>query len=99
MMDQHSAAAAASQEGATYDCQSPQRRALIRAGQAKARAEGTRIGAPLIHPHKEASIRKSLMTPGRLGMLKLARAHQVGSGTVQRIARELRRKGLLAPAT
>jgi hypothetical protein len=80
-----------------YDYRSPRHRALIRAGQAKARAKGKHIGHPLIHPLKEAAIRKSLKVPGRLGMIKLAKAHGVGCGTIQRIARELRCEGLLAP--
>lgn len=64
-------------------------RAMIRervnAGLARAKAEGKTLGRPREITHKtETAIRKELMA-GKIGMHKIAAAHGVGTGTVQRI--------------
>jgi DNA invertase Pin-like site-specific DNA recombinase len=69
-------------------------RALIRervmAGLERAKAQGTKLGRRPIDAKKEAAIREDLKA-GKVGMIKLAKAHGVGVGTVQRI-----KMGLLA---
>jgi DNA invertase Pin-like site-specific DNA recombinase len=63
-------------------------RALIRervlAGLERAKAQGTKLGRRPIDAKKEAAIREDLRA-GTVGMIKLANAHGVGVGTVQRI--------------
>jgi DNA invertase Pin-like site-specific DNA recombinase len=54
-----------------------------RAGLARARASGVKLGRPTIPARKEAQIR-GLPAAGN-GILKTARLAGVGSGTVQRI--------------
>jgi DNA invertase Pin-like site-specific DNA recombinase len=63
----------------------------IRAGLARARAEGTMLGRPKIRPEVEAQIRQHL-AEGKLGIHKIARLvvnpatkKPIGSGTVQRV--------------
>jgi DNA invertase Pin-like site-specific DNA recombinase len=56
----------------------------VRAGLERARAQGKVLGRPPIDPSKEASIRADLRA-GKAGIVKLAAAHGVGVGTVQRI--------------
>jgi DNA invertase Pin-like site-specific DNA recombinase len=67
-------------------------RALIRerimAGLERAKAQGTKLGRRPIDAEKETAIRKDLRA-GKVGMIKLAKAHGVGVGTVQRIKSEL----------
>jgi DNA invertase Pin-like site-specific DNA recombinase len=61
----------------------------INAGLKRARAQGKRLGRPPTDPKTEAAIRAALKAGGK-GMLKIAAEIGVGSGTVQRIAREIR---------
>jgi DNA invertase Pin-like site-specific DNA recombinase len=58
----------------------------IRAGLARARAEGVRLGRPPIAAALEQRIREALAVPGRPGVRVIAREHGVTAGTVQRIA-------------
>jgi DNA invertase Pin-like site-specific DNA recombinase len=64
----------------------------VRAGIAKARAQGTRtgkaIGRPKVPAEKIAAVRAALAAG--CGIRKVARAVGVGNGTVQDIAREMR---------
>src|SRR5262245_40083700 len=59
----------------------------VRAGLARARSEGKRLGRPPIAPELEDRIRKALATPGRPGVRKIAERFGVDPGTVQRISR------------
>jgi len=59
-------------------------RQRINAGLARARAQGKKIGRPKIDAKTEAAIRDALASR-KQGMLKIAAAFGVGSGTVQRI--------------
>jgi DNA invertase Pin-like site-specific DNA recombinase len=59
----------------------------VRAGLARARDEGKKLGRPPIAPELEERIRKALATPGRPGVRKIAERFGVNPGTVQRIAR------------
>src|SRR5262245_33879732 len=59
----------------------------VRAGLARARTEGKRLGRPPIAPEVEERIRKALATPGRPGVRKIAERFGVDPGTVQRISR------------
>jgi hypothetical protein len=53
-----------------------------------AKAQGKALGWPPIEAEKEAAIRADLRL-GKAGLMKLAAAHGVGVGTVQRIRRAL----------
>jgi DNA invertase Pin-like site-specific DNA recombinase len=64
-------------------------RQRVNAGLDRARAEGKKLGRPSIPPKTEQAIRAALEAGG-MGMLKIAKMAGVGSGTVQRIAREMR---------
>ena len=59
----------------------------VRAGLARAKSEGKRLGRPPIPPALEARIRKALAIPGRPGVRKIAEQFGVDPGTVQRISR------------
>jgi DNA invertase Pin-like site-specific DNA recombinase len=59
----------------------------VRAGLARARSEGKRLGRPRIAPKLEARIRKSLTIPGGPGVCVIAKRLGVDPGTVQRISR------------
>jgi DNA invertase Pin-like site-specific DNA recombinase len=59
----------------------------VRAGLARARSEGKRLGRPRIAPELEERIKKALATPGRPGVRKIAERFGVDPGTVQRISR------------
>jgi DNA invertase Pin-like site-specific DNA recombinase len=59
-------------------------RQRINAGLARARAQGKHLGRPKIDAKTETAIRDALAN-GKQGMLKIAAAFGVGSGTVQRI--------------
>jgi hypothetical protein len=59
----------------------------IRAGLARARSEGKRLGRPRIAPALEKRIREALATPGRPGVRIIAKRFSVDPGTVQRISR------------
>jgi DNA invertase Pin-like site-specific DNA recombinase len=61
----------------------------VRAGLARARSEGKRLGRPSIAPEIEAKIRSALAKPGRPGVRKIAAQFGVDPGTVQRISRPL----------
>src|SRR5258708_26920130 len=58
----------------------------VRAGLARARSEGKTLGRPKVPAEVEAAIRATLA--GGTGMIKTAKLHGVGTGTVQRIAHE-----------
>src|SRR5215475_2828050 len=57
----------------------------VRAGLARAKSQGKVLGRPKIAADIESAVRATLA--GGTGMLKTARLHSVGVGTVQRIAR------------
>jgi DNA invertase Pin-like site-specific DNA recombinase len=59
----------------------------VRAGLARAKGAGKRLGRPRIAPELEERIRKALATPGRPGVRKIAKQFKVDPGTVQRISR------------
>jgi DNA invertase Pin-like site-specific DNA recombinase len=59
----------------------------VRAGLARAKSEGKRLGRPTIPAEKEAAIRAALAKPGRPGIRKIAAQFGVDPGTVQRISR------------
>ena len=59
----------------------------VRAGLARARGEGKRLGRPPIAPALEKRIREALATPGRPGVRVIAKQFGVDPGTVQRISR------------
>ena len=59
----------------------------VRAGLARARSEGKRLGRPRIAPALEKRIRDSLNEPGRTeGVRKIAARFGVDPSTVQRIS-------------
>jgi DNA invertase Pin-like site-specific DNA recombinase len=58
----------------------------VRAGLARARSEGKRLGRPRIASELEDRIRKALAAPGRPGVRKLAEKFGVNVSTVQRIS-------------
>jgi DNA invertase Pin-like site-specific DNA recombinase len=60
----------------------------VRAGLARARAEGTTLGRPRVPAKVESAIRAALAT-GDAGMQKIAARFGVGTGTVQRIKSEM----------
>jgi DNA invertase Pin-like site-specific DNA recombinase len=62
----------------------------VRAGLARAKAAGKKFGRPRIDSGTEKDIRKALQR-GETGMRKIAVKFGVGTGTVQRIADEMRR--------
>ena len=68
----------------------------VRAGLARARSEGKRLGRPRIASELEARIRKALATPGRPGVRKIAEQFGVDPGTVQRISRPFRTRELVS---
>ena len=59
----------------------------VRAGLARARSEGKRLGRPPIAPVLEKRIREALATPGRPGIRVIAERFGVNPSTVQRISR------------
>jgi DNA invertase Pin-like site-specific DNA recombinase len=59
----------------------------VRAGLARAKSEGKRLGRPGIAPELEERFRKALATPGRPGVRKIAERIGVDPGAVQRISR------------
>ena len=63
-------------------------RERVKSGLEHARAQGKRLGRRPIDARKEAAIRADLHL-GKAGIMKLAAAHGVGVGTVQRISRAL----------
>src|SRR5262247_3191553 len=61
----------------------------VRAGLARARGEGKRLGRPRLPAAKEAAIWAALAVPGRPGVRVLARRFKVNASTVQRISTEV----------
>ena len=61
----------------------------VRAGLARARAEGKRLGRPRIEEKTERAVQTALRRKNRAGLRKIAATLGVGVGTVQRISREL----------
>ena len=59
-------------------------RERVKSGLERAKAQGKILGRPPIDPRKEAGILDDLRE-GKAGIIKLAAAHGVGVGTVQRI--------------
>ena len=59
----------------------------VRAGLARARREGKRLGRPPIAAALEKRIREALATPGRPGIRVIAERFGVNPSTVQRISR------------
>jgi DNA invertase Pin-like site-specific DNA recombinase len=59
-------------------------RERVKSGLERAKAQGKRLGRRPIDADREAAIRAYLVTGGA-GIIKLAKAHGVGVGTVQRI--------------
>jgi DNA invertase Pin-like site-specific DNA recombinase len=64
----------------------------VRAGLARARREGKRLGRPTIPAKTEAAIRAALAEPGRPGVRKIAARF---GGTVQRISRPFEAAGVV----
>ena len=64
----------------------------VRAGLARAKSEGKRLGRPRIDSKLEERIRKALAVPGRPGVRKIAAQFGVDPGTVQRISRPFERR-------
>src|SRR3954462_3961126 len=64
-------------------------RERVRAGLARARSEGKRLGRPSIAPELEQRIREALARPARAGVRKIAAEFGVDPSTVQRISRPL----------
>jgi DNA invertase Pin-like site-specific DNA recombinase len=64
-------------------------RERVKSGLERAKAQGKTLGRPPIDAEKEAAIRADLEA-GRAGIIKLATAHRVGVGTVQRIKAAMR---------
>jgi DNA invertase Pin-like site-specific DNA recombinase len=61
----------------------------VRAGLARAKAEGRRLGRPKIGELTERAVQAALKKKNRPGLRKIASSLGVGVGTVQRISREL----------
>jgi DNA invertase Pin-like site-specific DNA recombinase len=59
----------------------------VRAGLARAKSEGKRLGRPPIAADVEKAIRAALDEPGRPGVRKIAARFGIDPGTVQRISR------------
>jgi DNA invertase Pin-like site-specific DNA recombinase len=60
----------------------------VKAGLERAKAEGKVLGRPSTEPKKVEAIKASLQAGG-VGIIKLAKLHGVGVGTVQRIKAQL----------
>jgi DNA invertase Pin-like site-specific DNA recombinase len=63
-------------------------RERVKSGLERAKAQGKVLRRPTIEAEKEAAIRADLLA-AKAGIMKLAAAHGVGVGTVQRISRAL----------
>jgi DNA invertase Pin-like site-specific DNA recombinase len=59
-------------------------RERVKSGLDRAKAQGKTLGRRPIDSKKEAAIRVDLLS-AKVGIIKLAAAHGVGAGTVQRI--------------
>jgi DNA invertase Pin-like site-specific DNA recombinase len=62
----------------------------VRAGLARVRAKGKRLGRPRIDQKTERAVQAALAQKNRPGVRKIAASFGVAVGTVQRIGRELR---------
>ena len=62
-------------------------RQRVKAGLKRAVAQGVKLGRPKIDSATERKVRKQLAMG--IGMLRVARSLGLGTGTVQRIAKEL----------
>jgi DNA invertase Pin-like site-specific DNA recombinase len=65
----------------------------VRAGLLRAKAQGTKSGKPFGRPRIDSTIEKDIrkaLQRGGAGMHRIADKFGVGTGTVQRIAREMR---------
>ena len=71
-------------------------RERVKSGLERAKAQGKRLGRRPIDARKEAAIRADLRE-GKAGIMKLAAAHGVGVGTVQRISRALALNAVFPP--
>jgi len=60
----------------------------VRAGLARARAEGKQLGRPKVDEATETAIRNALRHKNRPRILKIAKERGVGTSTMQRIAAE-----------
>ena len=69
----------------------------VRAGLARARSEGKRLGRPPIPKAKEDAIRAALNQPGRSGVRVIAKQFGVDPSTVQRISRPFVEGASVAP--
>jgi DNA invertase Pin-like site-specific DNA recombinase len=70
----------------------------VRAGLARAKSEGKRLGRPPIAPDLEQRIREALDKPGRTeGVRKIAARFGVDPGTVQRVSRPFEAASVAAP--
>jgi len=69
----------------------------VRAGLARARSEGKRLGRPPIAPALEKRVREALAAPGRPGVRVIAKQFGVDPGTVQRISRPFDRVVAIVP--
>jgi DNA invertase Pin-like site-specific DNA recombinase len=58
----------------------------VRAGLARAKDAGKRLGRPPLAADIESAIRKALVTPGRPSVRKIAEQFAVNASTVQRIS-------------
>jgi DNA invertase Pin-like site-specific DNA recombinase len=70
-------------------------RERVKSGLKRAKAQGKTLGRPSIDPAKEEAILVDLRS-GKAGIVKPARLHGVGVGTVQRVSRALTLKTGLA---
>jgi DNA invertase Pin-like site-specific DNA recombinase len=61
----------------------------VRAGLARAKADGKQLGRPKIAERTERAVQAALKKKNRPGLRKIASTLRVGVGTVQRISREL----------
>jgi DNA invertase Pin-like site-specific DNA recombinase len=61
----------------------------VRAGLARAKSEGKRLGRPPIDQRTVCAIQSALKGKDRPGVRQIAAQHGVSAGTVQRISREL----------
>jgi DNA invertase Pin-like site-specific DNA recombinase len=68
-------------------------RERVKSGLERAKAQGKTLGRPPIDAEKEAAISADLRL-GKAGIMKVAAAHGVGVGTVQRIKAALEPRGL-----
>jgi DNA invertase Pin-like site-specific DNA recombinase len=64
----------------------------VRAGLARAKSEGKRLGRPPIAPALEKRVREALATRGRPGIRVIAERFSVNPPTVQRISRPFGRR-------